>query len=59
MTQSYGPIFTIKLRPLRRGSKGIHELRALLKRLLRGYDMRCIEAREDQSHEPDDDTRLT
>jgi hypothetical protein len=50
--QNRGPVFVIKLRPIRRDSNGIHGLRSLLKRLLRGYGFRCTAAYEERSSTP-------
>jgi hypothetical protein len=48
VTRSSGPIFTVKLRPIRFNDSGIHGLRAILKQLLRRYGFRCISAHEEQ-----------
>jgi hypothetical protein len=42
------PIFTLRLEG-KPGQAGIHDLRALLKRLLRQHGLVCIDAREDHS----------
>jgi hypothetical protein len=45
-----GPVFVIKVRPVRSDSKSnIHGLRAILKILLRRYGFVCTSAHEEQS----------
>ena len=52
MTRPSGPLFTIKLRPVRPDFNGIHGLRAILKSLLRRHGFRCVAAYEEQSSTP-------
>jgi hypothetical protein len=38
------PVYLIRIQPLRDNVTGIHGLRAILKRLLRSHNFRCLSA---------------
>jgi hypothetical protein len=52
MMRQARPVYVIKLESVRPDSDGIHELRAILKSLLRRFGFRCTAAYEEQSSTP-------
>jgi hypothetical protein len=52
--QNRGPVFVLKLRPIRSDADSIRGLRAILKSLLRRHGFRCVDAPEEQSTTPNE-----